>query len=175
MVFSEGKFQLAAIRDALGVLHSLRVAGEQGLHFLRGAEVEVPWLIAHAVFIVHGLAGLDAQQHVMALGIFTAEVVGIVGAHQRDAGLIVHSQQGAVNGGLVRNAVILQFQIEIVLPQNVLQFQRIGLGSIVVAVQNAAGNFTGKARRQANQPLAVSAEQIKVDAGPDVKPLDIRL
>ena len=42
MVFSEGKFQLAAIRDALGVLHSLRVAGEQGLHFLRGAEVEVP-------------------------------------------------------------------------------------------------------------------------------------
>ena len=175
MVLAEGKFQLAAIRDALGILHSLRVAGEQGLHFLRRAEIEVPGLIAHAIFIVHGLAGLDAQQHVVALGILTAEVVGIVGAHQRDAGLIVHPQQGTVDGGLVRDAVILQLQIEIVLPQNVLQFQRIGLGPIVVAVQNAARDLTGKTRGQADQPLAVSAEQVKIDAGLDVKPLDIRL
>ena len=175
MVLAEGKFQLAAIRDALGILHSLRVAGEQGLHFLRRAEVEVPGLIAHAVFIIHGLAGLDAQQHVMALGILMAEVVGIVGAHQRDAGLIVHPQQGTVDGGLVRDAVILQLQIEIVLPQNVLQFQRVGLGPIVVAIQNAARDLTGKTRGQADQPLAVSAEQVKIDAGLDVKPLDIRL
>ena len=111
----------------------------------------------------------------MALGILMAEVVGIVGAHQRDAGLIVHPQQGTVDGGLVRDAVILQLQIEIVLPQNVLQFQRIGLGPIVVAIQNAAGNLTGKTCGQADQPLAVSAEQVKIDAGLDVKPLDIRL
>ena len=111
----------------------------------------------------------------MALGILTAEVVGIVGAHQRDAGLIVHPQQGTVDGGLVRDAVILQLQIEIVLSQNVLQLQRIGLGPIVVAIQNAAWNLTGKARGQTDQPLAVGAEQVKIDAGLDVKPLDIRL
>ena len=175
MVLAKGEFQLAAVGDTLGVFHRVGIAGEQLLHLLRGTEVEVLGLIAHAVLIVHGLAGLDAQENVMALGVLLPEIVGVVGADQRDTRLVVHPQQGAVNNGLVGNAVILQLQIEVALPQNVPHFQRVGLGPVVIAVDDATGDLTGQTGAETDQTLAVGAEQVKVDTGPDVEALDICL
>ena len=175
VILAEGEFQLAAVRDALGVLHRVGIAGEQRLHLLRGAQIEVAGLIAHAVLIIHGLAGLDAQQNIVALGVLFAQIVGVVGAHQGDARLVVDAQQGAVHGGLVGNAVILQFQIEIALSENALHFQSVGLRALVIAVHDAAGDLTGQAGAQADQALAVLPQQVQVDAGLDVKALDIGL
>ena len=107
MVFAERKFQLAHIRDALGIGHRLRIPGEQRLHLLCGAQIEILRLVAHPVGVVHGLARLDTQQYVVALGVFPPQIVGIVGTHQRDARLVVEAQKLPVHLGLVGNAMIL--------------------------------------------------------------------
>ena len=60
VILAEGEVQLAAIGNALGVFHGLGIGGKQSLHLLSGANIEIPGLIAHTVFIVHGLTGLDA-------------------------------------------------------------------------------------------------------------------
>ena len=175
VVLAEGKLQLAHIRNALGVGHRVGIPRKQRLHLLCGAQIEVPRLIAHPVGVVHGLARLDAQQHVVALGILFPQIVGIVGTHQRDARLAVDAQQLPVHLGLVGDAVVLQLQIEAVLPEDVPHGQGIFLRPVIVAVHQPAGYLSGQTRRQGDQPLGMLAQQIHIDAGLDVKALGERL
>ena len=109
MIFAEGKLQLAAVGDTLGIGHRIGIGGEQLLHLLRGAEIEISWFIPHAVLVVHRLAGLDAQQHVVALRVLLPQVVGVVSTHQRNACLVVQPQDTTVHLGLLGDTVILQF------------------------------------------------------------------
>ena len=91
MILAEGEVKLAPVGNALGVLHGVGITGEQLLHLLRGADVEILRLIAHAVLVVHGFSGLDAQQHVVALGVLLPEIVGVIGADQGNARLLVQA------------------------------------------------------------------------------------
>ena len=92
VVLAEGKFQITPLGNTHRVLHGLIIAGEQRRHLLGGAEIELLRLIAHAVFIVHRLACLNTQKNIVALSILGAEIVGIVGADQRDTRFIMHPQ-----------------------------------------------------------------------------------
>ena len=171
VILAEGEVKLAPVGNALGVLHGIGIPGKQRFHLLRGAEIEIPRLIAHAIFIVNGLAGLDAQQHVMALGVLPAQIVGVVGADQGNARLLVQAQQAPVHRGLLGNAVVLKLQIEVVPAQDLLHSQGVFLGPLIVAADQAAGNFTGQARRQADKTLRMPAQQVQVDAGLDIEPV----
>ena len=92
VVLTESEFQITPLGNTYRVLHGLIVAGEQRRHLLGGAEIELLRLIAHAVFIVHRLACLNAQKNIVALSILGAEIVGIVGADQGDARFLMHPQ-----------------------------------------------------------------------------------
>ena len=107
----------------------------------------------------------------MGLGVLLPEIVGVVGADQGNARLLVQAQQAPVHRGLLGNAVVLKLQIEIATSQNVLHGQGIFLGPLIVAADQAAGNFTGQARRQADEALGVPAQQVQVDAGLDIEPV----
>ena len=157
VILAEGEVKLAPVGNALGVLHGVGITGEQLLHLLRGADVEIPRLIAHAVLVVHGFSGLDAQQHVVALGVLLPEIVGVIGADQGNARLLVQAQQAPVHRGLLGNAVVLQLQIEVVPAQDLLHSQGVFPGPLIVAADQAAGNFTGQARRQADKALRMPA------------------
>ena len=171
VILAEGEVKPAAVGNTLGVLHGIGISGKQRFHLLRGAEIEILRLIAHAVFIVNGLAGLDAQQHVMALGVLPAQIMGVVGADQGNTCLLVQAQQAPVHRGLVGDAVILKLQIEVALAQNVLHGQGIFLGPVIVAVYQAAGNFSGQAGGQADKALRMPAQQVQINAGLDIEPV----
>ena len=175
MVFAEGKLQLAPVGNALGVFHRLGIGGEQPLHLLGGAEIEVPRLVAHPVFIVHRFPCLDAQQHVVAVGILFPQIMGVIGTYQRNARLLMHPQQRPVDDGLVGNAVILQFQVVVVLAEQIVHLQGVGLGPLVIVVQDPLGHLAGQASRQGDQTFMVFPQQIHIDAGLVVKALHIGL
>ena len=175
MVLAEGELHLAHLRDALRVGHRVRIPGEQCLHLLRGAQIEVLRFIPHPVLVVHGLACLDAQQHVVALGVLLAQIVGVVGAHHGNARLVVQPQDAPVHLCLLPDAVILQFQIEIALPEDILHGQRVLLRALIVPVHQPPGDLARQTRRQRDQPLRMLPQQVKVDAGLDVKALAERL
>ena len=171
VILAEGEVKLAPVGNALGVLHGVGITGEQLLHLLRGADVEILRLIAHAVLVVHGFSGLDAQQHVVALGVLLPEIVGVIGADQGNARLLVQAQQAPVHRGLLGNAVVLQLQIEVVPAQDLLHGQGVFPGPLIVAADQAAGNFTGQAGGQADKALRMPAQQVQVDAGLDIEPV----
>ena len=171
VILAEGEVKPAAVSNALGVLHGVGITGEQLLHLLRGADVEILRLIAHTVLVVHGFSGLDAQQHVVALGVLLPEIVGVVGADQGNARLLVQAQQAPVHRGLLGNAVVLQLQIEVVPAQDLLHGQGVFLGPLIVAADQAAGNFSGQAGGKADKALRMPAQQVQVDAGLDIEPV----
>ena len=172
MVFVEGKFQIAPLSNADGVLKSLLAAGEQTFHLVLAFEVEFLGLEFHPVGVAHGLAGLDAQQDVLHFRVLFAQIVGVVGHHQGQSQLPGKALDALIHRALLRNAVILQFQEEIPLPENAGHFLCVLLRGIVVFFHQVLGDCTGKARGQGDQPLMVLPEQLKVDSGLAVKAVD---
>ncbi len=171
VVLAEGELQIALLRDPLRVGQGLGVLGEEALHLLGGAEVEVAGLVAHPLLIVHHLAGLDAQENVVALRVLRGQVVAVVGAHQGDARLLVQAQQALVDHGLTADAVVLELQIEAVRTEDVPQLQGPGLGGGVVAGGQPLGDLPGQTGGQGDEPPAVGAQQVHVHPGLDVEAL----
>ena len=171
VVFAEGKVHIAHIRNFCGVFDGTLISGEQGRHFRLATQIEVTGLVAHAVLVRQQFARLDAQQHIVGFRILTAQVVGIVGADQRQARLLVEAQQVLVHLCLLGDAMVLQLQIEAVGAEDLRHLQRVGLGIFILAVAQALGDLARKARRQGNKAAAVLFQQLHIDAGLDVKTL----
>ena len=171
MVLAESELQIAHIRNFLRVFKGVLISAEQVCHFRLAAEVEILRLIAHPIFIVHGFAGLDAQQDVVSLGVLLSEIVCIVGADHGDAGLLMDFQDRLVHDFLIPDTVILQLQIEAIRAKQLRHFQSIGLGIVVFAVPQTAGDLTGQTRGQGDQSPGVFPQQILVDPGLHIKAL----
>ena len=107
MVFAEGELQLTFFRDLFRVGHRVRISGEQRLHLLCGTDIKIPRLIPHSVLVIHRLAGLDAQQHVVIFCILLPQIVGIIGTHQGYPRFVVQPQKTPVHLGLLGDAVVL--------------------------------------------------------------------
>ena len=61
----------------------LLVAGHRGVHLLGAADVELVGLELHPVRVVDRLAGVDAEQDVVRLGVLAGQVVGVAGGDER--------------------------------------------------------------------------------------------
>ena len=171
MIVVEFKFDLAAVGNALCVFQRLRQGGEEGAHLVLGLQVELLRLKAHAVRVVERLAGLDAQQHILQLTVLAREIMRVVRRHERKARLLRDAQQAAVDLTLLRNAVVLQLQIEMLRAENAGKLQRIGLGSVIVPGAQPARDLARQTGRQSDQALAVLPQQGEVYAGLAVKAL----
>src|SRR5699024_2382795 len=65
VVAPELEVEAALLGDEGGVVRGLLLAGEERAHLLLALEVELLRLEAHALGLVHGLAGLDAHEDVL--------------------------------------------------------------------------------------------------------------
>ena len=89
MVVAELKIKIAALGNVHGVVRRFRQLREQGAHLLLALEVQLLALKAHPGRVVHGLAHLDAHQHILVIGVLFFDIVGVVGEGQGDASLPV--------------------------------------------------------------------------------------
>ncbi len=82
-------FQLhvAALGDVPGTVEGVLHVAEEAEHFLARFQVELGELELHALRVLHGLAGLDAEQDFVGARIAALHVVRVVGGHHGDAGL----------------------------------------------------------------------------------------
>ena len=171
VVLAELELHMAQIRHPLGVVDGLGAVGEQGAHLLLALDVELVRLKAHPVGVLHQLAHLDAHEHVLHGGVLPGEVVAVVGGHHGNARLPAQAHDPRDHRLLLRNPVVLDLQVVPVLPEQLPHLQGVGLGSLVVAVSQAAGDLPGQTGGQGDQPLAVGPQQVHIDPGLDVKPL----
>ena len=107
----------------------------------------------------------------MAFGVLLADVVGVVGADHGNACFLMDLQKLAVYLCLLPYAVILQFEIKIVLPEKLLHLQGILFCTLIVSVEDPLGDLAGQTRRQGDQPLRVRPKQLQINAGLYIKPL----
>ena len=101
--------------------------------------------------------------------------MGIVGHHQGKIQFPGKAHNSLIYSTLLRDAVVLKFQIKVVLPENILQFQSIGTGGIVVLLKQVLSNGTCQAGRQGNQSLMTLPQELQVHPGLSVEAFEISL
>ena len=175
MVFAKRELHVTALGNADGVLERLVLIREQASHLVLGFEVKFLAAEAHTVRVVHGLAHLDAHEHILRAGVLFFKVMRVIRHHERQTCFARKAQNLRVHGALLGKPVILKLQKEIALTENRGVFQGGGLCRLVIVVQDALRNTTRKARRQCDQPLVVRPQQLQIDTRTVIKALHIRL
>ena len=143
--------------------HRFGYVAEDRRHLLAGFE---PLLLGveHSLGIVEVLAGREADQPVVRLGVVFVHKVHVVGTDQTDAvfrgqsaQMLVHFELhrigfvvGPLDGGLVQ----LQFEVIVVAEEFFVPQDRL-LGLLHVVGRNRAGHLARQAGRTADQPLVV--------------------
>ena len=108
VVLVKYEIQVALLRNFYGIVKGL-VAPRKQLPQLRLAfQEKVIGVEAHSVLVVHRFACLDAQEHILHFGILPAQIVGIVGDHQRQPGFSGQAVDALVYHSLLRNAMVLK-------------------------------------------------------------------
>ena len=169
VVVAEFEIVIAALRNGHRVVRRLLKLREEGAHLLFAFQIQLPGLKAHTVGVVHGLAHLDAHQHILIIGVLFFNIVGVVGQNQRDARLLMEPDQPLGGLFLFREAVVLNLQIKILRPEQRPKLQSLGFGPLVVVLYKHLGDGPGQTAGEADQPLRVLVQQRPVDAGLDVK------
>ena len=171
--FAEGEVHVAPFRDGVGIAQGFFVVREQFLHLLVTLAVVPVVVELHAVRIGDGLIRLDAQEYVLGAGVLAAHVMQVIGHNQLQPELRCQFVQAAVHPGLLGQIVVLHFQEQVLLVENVQVFPHSRAGPLLVPTQDGLGNFPLDTGRQADDAFVILAQDILVDAGFAVEPVDV--
>ncbi len=160
---------IAAFGDQQGVRERLGHLGEQAIHLLRRAQVIGPVGHAHPVGVGKQRPGLDGEQDILVFGVFGIDVMGVVGGDE--AGVVMRSQveQGAVDLLQLRDVVLLEFEEEIVLAEDLVVPVDAAAGGVKLVLLDQARHLGRQAAGGADQALRVLGKEFLVDAGVVVK------
>ena len=167
----EIEFQIAPLSNADGVLNGSGVAGEEHLHLPRVLVVELVGGKAHLAVLAHGAPRLDTGQHLLHVGILAAEVVAIVGSHQREVALPRQPHESGEDLPLLGEVVVLDLDVVVPRSEDRGHGESGVLGTLVVPRQEPLGDVTRQTGRQGDQTLVVAAQQLHIHAGTAVKAL----
>ena len=172
VILAECEFDVAALRDAERILIRLRHVRKEAAHLLLGFEVILLAAEAHPVGIVHGLAHLDAHQHVLRVGVLRAEIVRVVRHDERKPRLARHAQQPLIDLPFLGKALILELEEEIPRPEDFAVFQRRSLGSVIVVLMQILRDPSCEAGGKADKALVVLPQKVHVHARAVVEAVD---
>ena len=95
--------------------------------------------------------------------------MGIVGDDQRQAGFTSNPLDALIDGPLLFNTVILQFQIEPIRTEDFSHLQRVVLRRLIVLFHQILRDRAGQTGRSGNQALVVFLQKFHIHAGLAVK------
>ncbi len=170
---TERQGQVGHLGDAPAVADRLELVREEGRHLRGVLHVELVRLELEAARRVEVVAGPDAEQDVVRLGLVLADVVEVVGDDQRQADLRRELEELAVEPGLLGQAVVLELEVEVVLAQDLAVLPGHMAGQLPVLDLERLGDLAAQTGRQADQALAVLREVLAVDARLVVVAVDV--
>ena len=161
-VSRQGQVQIAPFRDSKRVRRRLREIAEHPHHVFGRFEV-VLLGVFQTLGILDGLAGLNADQHLVGEMIVPAEEMAIVGPHQRQIQVPGDFQEPPVDLFLLRNPLVLDLQEKIPATED-LEVRLGGpLGTVSVIPQEAGGDLPSQTGGSADQPFRVLGQELPVD------------
>ena len=174
MHLPEPQGDIALLRNLASNVEGGRKFGEIGGHLLRRLDVVRRILHTEPLFVMDVGAGLDADVNVLVLMVGLPHVMGIVGNHQRDAGVFVQPNQTIVDPGQLGDVfVALQFQKIILAEQLAVPANHLP-GSVVIPIGKQSGHFGRSAPGHADHSLAILVQQFFIDSGTVVETFQVR-
>ena len=159
--------------DEQRVVARLGKLGEEVPHLAGRLEVVLGPLEVEAVGVRQQRTRLHAEQRVVGHRVFSMRVVAVVGGQQRGIEPAGDLHQLRVGPLLIGDPVVLQFDEEVLLAENVLQPSGPALRQLDVAAQQRLEHHATQAPRGGDQALVVSLEQLPVESGLVVVPLQV--
>ncbi len=172
MVFAKGQLHIAALRHLHCFGDGLGAVSKGSFHLLRRLEIELVGGKAEAAGVVDGLAGLDAEEHLVGLGLLAIQVMAVVGGDERDGKLPGKLLEAPVDDGLFRDVVLLHLKVEAVAEELDQPF-RLLPRPLHVALGDVVGNGAVQAGGERDQACAVGGQHLHVDAWLVVEAFDL--
>jgi hypothetical protein len=171
----ELELDVAARGDRGGVLDRLGHVLERGLHLGRRLHVVAVDDVLEPLLVLEALAGLDRHQDVVRGRVGAVDVVAVVGRDQRDAELLAHPHQLAVERLLLGHRRGHQLEVEVAGREHAGVLARGLLGRRDAVLLERLGDLAAEARRHPDQALAVIAQDLLVDPRVVVEALEVTL
>ena len=165
------EIEIAHVGDLLRVFDRALVLSEKRLHFFRAFHIELIRFKAEGTSVRDFIVRLDAHEHRLRIRVGAAQIMRVVGSHERDAGLTGKAQKSRVHFLLLLNSVILELEIVAVLAEQLPHRKRMLLRLVVVACGEHTGDIARKTGGKADKTLAVLREKLEVDPRLCVKAL----
>ena len=172
---AELQLHVAAVGNPAGILQRLRIAAKQLRHLLRAFEIKAVVREAHTARVVNIARRLDAQQHVLRLGVLTAHIMQVVRRHQTYAKLLRQLTQALGSSFFLGNIVILDFQKIIVLAKNIDIFLHTATRTVHITAVNQARHLTGDTGAEADNALAIGTQDVLIYARLIIKAFQLSL
>ena len=151
---------IAAFRDAQGAGKHVGRVFEDLVHFVMALDEKARALELHAIGVLNRLAGLNAQHHVLRVRVVLAEIVAVVGGDQRKAKIFFQTEQVGVDAVFLFQALVLNFQEEIVRAENIAVGGGRIPGRVVVVFHQAFGDFAFQAAGKSDQSFGVLGQKL---------------
>ncbi len=164
-VLDLGHLEVAAVDELHGAGADLVVAGEGLVHLVRGLDVELLRVELEALGIVHRAGGLDAEQDLVGAAVVVADVVRVVGGDERDVEFALHLEELVADLLVGFEAVILDFEEEVVLAEHLGELAGGALGLVVLPCHEVLVELAGEAAGEADEAFGVAGEEVFGDAG----------
>ena len=107
LILSEFDLDVTTFGNLFGIVKCFPGIRKKRFHFVFGFQVILSTLIAHPVLVADLCLGLNAQKNVVSSSILRRNIMHIIRADHRNAGLPVQFQNALVDSLLVGNAVVL--------------------------------------------------------------------
>ena len=163
---------VAALGDQQGVVAGLRQLAEQMAHLLRGLEVELVGVELEPTRVHEGRTRLHAQQRGVRRGVRCGRVVQVVRREQRQAKLGGQAQQLLVRLALDRDVVVHDLGVEVLGAEDVAQLGGCVEGLAVLPETQPRVDLAAGAPGRRDQPTGIPRQQLAVDPGLEVVPLE---
>ncbi len=158
------QLHLAALGDFPRPVDGVFQLAEQRHHLGARFQIEI-WIVpVHTRRVAHGLPGLNAHQNFVGARVVAMQVMRVVGSHQRNAGFLRQPVHLRGDQLVLIQAMILNFQKEIALAENILIRVRQAAGFVVAIGHQRFVDVAAQAGRERDDPSGMLRQQIFIDA-----------
>jgi hypothetical protein len=169
------QLQVTALGKLHRAFHDLWRVREKLLHLRGRFHVELIGIEFEPLRIVDRRQRLYAQQDFMRVRVILAQIVAVVGGHQRNVQLFLQTEQVRLNLLLQLQALILNLEEEIPPAEDVLILRRRRARRLVLIRHQVLAQLAREAAGKPDQPLCMLRQIFLADARLSIEPVQRRL
>ena len=165
------QFQIDHVGDAKRVFHRFGNVLELFPHLVLRLQIEVRAVMQRVA--LHRAAGANRDQHFVHMLVFAPQIMRVVRANQRNAGLVMNVDEMRIDFVLTRQIVIHQFEKEVFFAEDVAIFFGAALRFVQFLIHHQLRNLAAQTGAAANDALGILRQQFVINARLVIKAVEI--